>query len=204
MKSLHHFIVCIPEPYQDHLVTEKGVKIFIDRRWTKDKSVTRVGTVVSMPINFNTQIKEGFQVAVDPTILYEQTFHLTHGNQDSVFLVDKTKRYYKISPSMIVLFRENENVEWKGNMNNSLFQLVKSEEKEEEKLTSSFIIIPDNAKPKFEKNIAQLVYGNDDLLSEMEQTDKAYVNEQYGITFPLDGKEYVWYKNEDVLGVITN
>lgn len=199
MKAFNEFIVCIPEPYQDSITTENGVKIFISKQWSIDKCVNRIGTVISTPINFETEIKEGFHVVIDPTILYEQRFALTHGLQDSIFLVDKEKSLYKINPSMVVLYRENEEEQWKGHGSNSLMERVEIKEQEE---PVSKIIIMEAVSKKYETNKARLVYGNSELLNDAKLGDELIVEEMYGVAFPLEGKEYLWYRNEDVKAIL--
>ena len=66
----------------------------------------RIGIVKATPYLFEGVIKEDYQVLIDPTILYEQIFRDV--KQESIHLVDRDKMLFKISPNLIVLYRENE------------------------------------------------------------------------------------------------
>lgn len=197
MKGVNDFIIQIKDPFAEKFKTESGTELYADKRWMPQQLSNRIGVVISVPFAFETEIQSGHEVLIDPTILFEQDYHLTSGTQESIFLVDKEKSLYKIQPNLIVLHRENSNSKWNGHMNNGLFEKVKAGKVEEIK---SILFIPDNAQKEFEEGIAKVFISNEDLGAKSGQ--KVYVKEDHGIEFFLDGKSYWWYRNEDVLAII--
>ncbi len=197
MKGINDFIIQIKEPFKEKFKTESGIEFYGDKRWMPQQLSNRIGIVVNVPFAFETEIKPGHEVLVDPTILYEQDYHLTGGAQESIFLVDKAEMLFKIKPNLIVLHRENNSVPWKGHLNNGLFEQVESAKTEP---VSSFLIIPENVQKEFEQGKARVAIVNDELKAEPGQV--VFVKEEHGIEFFLDGKSYWWYRNEDVLAVI--
>lgn len=201
MKGVKDFIIQIEQPFSETIKTEGGLEIFGDKRWSAEKMANRIGIVISAPICHNTVIKEGYQVLVDPTILYEQVYHLTGGRQDSVFLVDKTKMYYKVDPNMVVLYRENSESEWKGYHENAIYEAI-ADETAEEPLENLFIYIPKTIQTKFKKNRVTLKFGNETILNQIAVGQELIVKEQMGIDFYINGKTYLWYRNSDVIAAV--
>lgn len=199
MKGVLDFIIQIEEPFKDKFKTESGMELFGDKRWMPQQLSNRIGKIINVPFAHKTDLKPGYEVLVDPTILYEQNYHLTHGAQESIFLVDKSKMYYKINPRLIVLYRETDSSPWKGYLDNGLYEKVEVTEKENT-TKSGLIYIPENTQKKFEHGKAKLVFGNDNSSATSGQT--VFVKEELGLEFFLDGKSYFWYRNEDVLAVI--
>jgi len=197
MKSLFEFIIQIENPFTDKITTEKGNTFFVNNKLSAKEAANRIGKVISVPLHHETEIREGFDVVIDPTILFEQAYALTHGTQDSSFLVDKEKGYYKVNPSLIVLYRESDKHNWEGYLNNALFDVVKKESE-----IKSEMIITDHLKGKIELNKVKLVYGNKNLLEEVSTGDTLVVDGMLGIDFSFENKEYKWFKNEDVLGIL--
>ncbi|MGH2666051.1 hypothetical protein [Flavobacterium sp.] len=197
MKGINDFIIQIKEPFKEKFKTESGVEFYGDKRWMPQQLSNRIGIVVNVPFAFKTEIKPGHEVLVDPTILYEQDYHLTGGAQESIFLVDKAEMLFKIKPNLIVLHRENNSAPWKGHLNNGLFEQVEAAKTEP---VSSFLIIQESVQKEFEHGKARVAIVNDELKAEPGQV--VFVKEEHGIEFFLDGKSYWWYRNEDVLAAI--
>lgn len=202
MKATKDFIIHIPQPYSETIKTEIGVEIYADKRFSADRLSNRVGTVIAAPINGEFEIKKGYQVLIDPTILYEQSYKATCGRQESVFLVDKQKSWYKIDPSMIVLFQENESINWKGFQNNAIYELIKEPNPQDEPLENSFLYIPETLLPKYKQDRAVLLYGNDEILKEVAPGQEVVVKPEMAIEYWIDGKTYKWFRNEDVVAVV--
>lgn len=202
MKGTKDFIIHIPQPFSNIIKTESGVEIFADKRFSADRLSNRIGTVISTPINGEFEIKEGFKVLVDPTILFEQIYKGTSGAQQSIFLVDKQKSWYKIEPSMIVLYQKNESVNWKGFQNNAIYELVEEANPEEQPKESLFIYIPETFTSKFKQDRAILKYGNDEILKEVAPGQEVIVKPEMAIEYWIDGKTYKWFRNEDVVAVV--
>lgn len=202
MKSITDFIIHIDKPFNETFTTEQGMKLYGDKRWLADKMANRIAKVISVPLGSETPIKVGYEVLVDPSILYEQIYNLTHGVQESIFLVDKKKMWYKIQPNLVVLYRENENATWKGHLQNAVFERVEVKQIEA-KTESSLIILPESNKVKqYEKSRARLVFGNDDL--EVLPGQEVMVKDDYGLPFQLESKHYLWFRNEDIIAVVLN
>lgn len=197
MKSLFEFIVQIENPFADKVTTENGNTFFINNKLSAKDAANRIGKVISVPLHHDTDIKEGFEVVIDPTILFEQAYALTHGTQDSSFLVDKEKGYYKVNPSLIVLYRDLNEKKWKGYLNNALFEIVKKDSE-----VKSEMIITDHLRGKIDLNKAKLAYGNKELLEQVSVGDTLVVDGMLGVDFSFENKQYKWFKNEDILGVL--
>lgn len=201
MKALNEFIIHIAQPYSETIKTKGGLEIYGDKRWSPERMANRIGKVIALPVNHNTEIQEGYEVLIDPTVLYEQIYHLTHGRQDSVFLVDKEKNYYKVEPKMIVLYRENEQSAWKAYLENGIYEQVVNDEAEMP-LESAFIhITPSNMK-QYKENRASLKYGNESILQQVAVGQELVVKGDMGIPFFMDGETYLWYRNTDVIAAV--
>ncbi len=201
MKALKEFIIQIEKPFSDTIETKGGLKIYGDKRFSAERLSNRIGKVISTPIETETNIQVGFEVLIDPTILFEQVYHLTGGRQDSVFLVDKKKMYYKVDPRLVVLFRENNRAEWKGYLNNAIYQSV-VDDKAPLPLESAFIHIVENNLTQHKPNRAKLLYGNETILKEVNVGQELIVKEEMGIPFYIDGETCLWYRNEDVIAAV--
>lgn len=203
MKGIKDFIIQIQKPYSETIKTEGGLEIYGDKRFSADKLTNRIGVIISSPVFHETEIQPGYEVLVDPTILYEQVYHLTGGRQDSIFLVDKEKSYYKVDPALIVLFRVSENSEWKGYLENGIYEKV-IDHTPQEKLKSDIIFIPESSTPKYKMGMAVLKYGNESILESIQPGQEVYVLDDFGIEYFIDGKTYLWYRNSDVLAAVNN
>lgn len=198
MKGIKDFIIQLDKPYSETIKTESGLELYGDKRWSPERMSNRIGIVQETPFNHKTPIQIGYEVLIDPTILYEQMYHLTHGVQQSIFLLDRNKSLYKIEPNMIVLYRENKDSEWKGYLENGLYEIPKKEKIEHK--TIHGIIIPKTAQKQQENTIAYLVFGNEEL--GLEKGVKVLVDDCGGIEFYLEGKSYWWFRNRDLIALI--
>ena len=99
---------------------------------------------------------------------------------------------------MIVLYRKDKDDAWKGYLKNILVEPI---EEQEEKITSTFIIIPE-AKTKYKKDRVRLLYNNTELEGYgANQGDELVINPIGGVPFWIDGKEFWWIRNVDVYAV---
>ena len=202
MKGVKDFIIHLPLPYSETITTENGVQLYADKRFSAARLSNRVATVVETPLHGDFVIKKGYQVLVDPTIVFEQHYKLTGGTQKSVFLVDEKKSLYKVDPSLIVLYKENDVSEWKGFQQNALYELVKETKPADEPMENAFIYVPEAYSNKYKQNRAIVKYGNDELLEEVKAGDEVIVKEDMGIEYWIDGKTYKWFRNCDVVAKI--
>ena len=118
MKGLHDYIIEIKEPFKDSFKTKGGLELYANKDFSAERLSNRIGTVKATPYLFEGVIQEGYEVLIDPSILYEQIYRDV--KQESIHLLDSEKMLFKIDPKLIVLYRENEQQEWKGFLNNLL------------------------------------------------------------------------------------
>ena len=195
MRSIKDIIIELKEPFSEKFKTENGVELYANVDFSQERLSKRIVKVISVPLNHDTPIKNGFELLIDPTILYRQIYREVKQDYQSKVGED----LFKVQPNMIILYRENENSEWKGYLKNALISYVK----EEEPLENAFIYIPDNVKNEYKKGFATLVYGNKELFElSCKNGDEIAINPLGGISFWLDGKEYWWIRNVDIYGII--
>jgi co-chaperonin GroES (HSP10) len=198
MKGMHDYIVEVKEAYNESFKTESGVEIFADKRFSADRLANRLAKVINVPALQNSIIKEGYEVMVDPTIFLKQKYE-KHAENDNVFLQDAKKGWYKIQPSMIVLYRENSESEWKAFGQNLLVEFIK-EIVDEKKIGS---IVTQLQKSKYVEGVAKLVFLNEEMEEDGAKiNDTIAIKKGFGVSFWIDGKEFFWIRNRDVLVII--
>lgn len=193
MQGIKEFIVHVDKAFNDEVDFGK-MKLFVDKRISRDRASNRYGTIVSSPIFSNEDsIPAGTEVVFDATILYEQIYK--EGVQESIFLVDKENSYYRVEPSLIILYRANKNEEWKGYKNNLMVELIK--EIQPEKTGSIFI---PTTTSKTLKNKAKIIYTNEELLEMgVYPGDEVFIRPDYVIPFYFKEKTLQWIRTNDVL-----
>ena len=197
MRGYNDFIIKVSHVFNQTFTTESGVELHADSRFSQDRLANRIALVEEIPLTLEgkTPIKKGFQVMIDPTIFYENQYVVT-GVQQTPFTIDKNKGLYKIKDEMIVLYREDENSDWKANAENLLIRF-KKEEVAEKKVGS---IIIENKKEIVSKDHATILHANELLQEEgIQDGDLLFVQQGYGVPFWIDGKEYNWINNRHVL-----
>lgn len=197
MRGYNDFIIKVDVVYNKTFKTESGLELHADSRFSQDRLANRIAVVEEIPLTLEgkTPIKKGFQVMIDPTIFYENEYVAT-GVQMTPFTIDKNKGLYKIKDEMIVLYREDENSDWKANAENLLIRF-KKEEIAEKKVGS---IIIENKKEIVSKDHATILHANELLQEEgIQDGDLLFVQQGYGVPFWIDGIEYNWINNRHVL-----
>lgn len=199
MIGYNDFIIKVDYAYAKTFTTESGLELHADSRFSQDRLSNRIATVLETPLCLNEcEIEKGFQVLIDPSIFYENTYEVK-GTQETPFTIDKAKGLYKIDPSMIVCFRANQNDAWQG-YNESL--LVEPEVIEQDDLKSSLLIIEVNKK-QVSDEYAHVVYTNTKLWSEnVENGTRILKTKGFGVPFWIEGKERQWINNRHVLAII--
>lgn len=199
MQAIHDFIIEQKKAFNDTFKTESGLELYGDKRFLADKLSNRIATVIQIPLKSKSVIKAGYEVMIDPTIYYEQNYE-KGGRVGNQFLQDREKGLYKISPEMIVMYRENPESEWKGFGPNLLVEFMK--EQVGEKPKSSLVIT--ELKPKeYIPGIAKVKYPNSEIIeSGANAGDVISIREGFGVPFYIDGKEFFWIRNRDVYAVI--
>lgn len=199
MRGIRDYIAHIPNRYLEKFKTEGGLELYGDHRWSAKEMANTVVDVIEVPFFGDTPIQKGYQLFVDPTVIFNQVYQKT-GAADSPFLVDKSKGYYKISKDLIIAYRENENSHWKAFGDNNLLTRIKNEVKEQP--TVSGLILPATAQPKYKKGIGEVVYASTGL-KEMgaKENDHVFFSELTAIDVFLNGKTYVWSKDRHIIGI---
>jgi hypothetical protein len=195
MRGYNEFIIKVSHVFNQTFKTESGVELHADSRFSQDRLSNRIAVVEEVPLLVKTPIKKGFEIMIDPTIFYEAEFAAT-GVQITPFTIDKNKGLYKIANEMIVLYRENENEEWKANAENLLVRFKKEEVSE--KKMGSIIIEP--AKQIVSKTHATILHSNTLMQEEgIQDGELVFIQEGFGVPFWIDGIEYNWINNRHVL-----
>jgi hypothetical protein len=193
MQAVHHYILEVKDPYKDEIEVGE-IKLFIDKDILRDRSVNRFGKIINVPIKGkDTVLPIGYEVIFDATILYQQRYK--EGVQDSIFLVDKDKSWFKILPEMIVLFRENDKSEWKGFKDNLMVAFIKNKPV----LKGDILIQPES---EYVKGKAIVKYVNDFLEEqEVKNNQEIFINPRAGIPFYFKNETLQWIRSKDVLAV---
>ena len=193
MKGLHDFIIELKTDFNETFKTENGVELYGNKDLSPERMSNRVAKVVNTPILHETEIQKGFEILIDPSILYKQIYREV--KQESIHLMDKEKGYYKLDPKEIVLFRKDSNSEWKGYLNNSLVEPIKEDQDE---IKSSLIIMP--KKSGYKKGRAKAFCMNDNI--DVKKGQELLINNNGGVPFWIDGKEYWWIRNIDIYATV--
>ena len=182
MIGLHNFIVELKTDFHDTFKTESGLELYANKDMSAERLSNRIAKVINTPAFHETEIEIGYQLMIDPSILYEQIYRET--KQESIHLVDKEKGWYKLDPKEIVLFRKDDSEEWKGYLENSLVEPIPEEAEE---LKSTLIqLLP--KKKTFKKGRAKALYMNDGI--DVSKGDKLIIADHGGIPFWIEGKEF--------------
>lgn len=200
MKGYNDFIVKVDFVYSKTFKTDSGLELHADSRFSQDRLSNRIAIVEEIPfvLEGKTPIKKGFQAMIDPTIFYEAEFVVT-GVQETPYTIDKNKGLYRIEDGMIVLYRENENAQWKANSENILIQF----EKEEAEEIKSGLIVLEAKTATISKDRARILHSTELLKKDgIKDGDLVFVEQGYGVPFWIEGIEYNWIKNRHVLAKI--
>lgn len=193
LRGYHDFIIKSDFEYADTFKTESGLELHLDARFSADKLANRVVTVLQVPVKLpDCEIRPGYQVMIDPSIYYRQNYD-GFGDVENNFMLDRQKGIFKISPAMIVLYRETPESEWKG-FNDSLMVAYDKVVVPEKKLGE---LIIEKAKEQKSDSVAQVIYAN--TSEDITAGDKIYTQGGIAVPFWIDGKEYHWINNYHVL-----
>lgn len=194
MKGIHDFIVEITEQFSEKYKTAGGLELYVNKDISAERVSQRIAKVINIPYRHETVIKIGYEVLIDPSILYQQIYQ--GKKQDSIHIVDKEKGWFKLAPKEIILYRKDKSEDWTAYLSNNLVEPI--DEKKEE-LKSSIIIIPDSTKTQL-RDRAKAVYVNDEL--GCEKGDLLAIVDA-GIPYWMEGKEYWWVRNSDVVAILS-
>lgn len=194
MQSLRNFIVKTDAAFSDTIKTESGLELYVNQKISRERSSNRVLKVIEIPVNISdNEIQPGYEVMVDPTILYMQNY-TGRGDQDNPFMIDRNNGLYKVEPKMIVLYRENEDAAWKAYGENTLVEFVK----ETTEKTSGGLFIGHETKETVKALYPTKVMEDSGISS----GDEIIIKKGTEVSFWIEGKEYHWIENKDVLAKI--
>lgn len=200
MKSIHNYIVENKNAIVDSFETESGTTIYVDSKFDKEKGTNCICDVKEVPALAKTILKPGFQVFIDPTVFFSNHYE-KGGEIDNPNILDKKKGLYSITDTMIILYRENENAEWKGFGENFIAEPII----EEEAKKSAAGIILDVEKPKVIKDRAIAKILNPEIHSQgLEIGDTIILKDNLYVSIYLDNKSMYWIRNRYVQAVLTN
>lgn len=191
MKAINEFIIEVGKAFKD-TISHGSLELYANHITQQNELSNRFGKVINLPMAINSEIEIGAEVIIEPTVLFKQVYR--GKEQESRFLVNKQKGWYRLTPDMIILYK-NPGKEWQGH-NNNLF--VEPIEQVEQK-TASGIIIPEDKKRK--DAYATVAYLNEKLKKEDIQVgDKICYPAENKFEFEFQGKTYLYLKNMHVLG----
>ena len=196
MTHIYNYIVKLDYEMSDTFQTESGVILYGHKDYSKDRLANREARIESQPLIYDGHlIDTGTKVFIDPGIF----FHSRHTDSDSLQLttntIDRKEGIYSIEPSNIVLYQKDG--EWKGYTVNFLGKRVV--EYEEEKKIGSVIVETEGKK---KKDVCEVVYTNEFLdESGVEKGDRLVLRHDTGVPVWIGGVEYIWLRDNDVLGV---
>jgi len=192
MRSLREYIIKADFDFAESFTTESGVQLYASKRFTQDKLSNKVVTIIATPVLADDDVLQpGFEIAIDPTIYFQQNYNTT-GDQDNPLVIDRRKGMYRLEPSMILLYRENGQEDWKAYADNLLVEKVSHTE---EKVVGSLIV----GKTTTEKYI--LKYTNAAL--GLEAGNEVLIDKRaVPVPYWFENKEYLWMNNREILAKV--
>ncbi len=115
MKGITEFIIEFDTTHFDTIKkgqTEYAVNPFFEQ----NEHINRIGKVVNTPYVYDGPIKKGDEVMIIHTSLIQETYK--KGREQSSFCVNEEKNWFRFDPNLIVLYRENNNKDWKAHLKN--------------------------------------------------------------------------------------
>jgi co-chaperonin GroES (HSP10) len=199
MKGLNHFIVSIPEKYNQTFITEGGLELYGDKRWSLKQLANTVVEVLEVPLNYKGEIKKGSQLFVDATLLMQQTYVKT-GEQENINLVDRNNKLYKVDPALIIAYAVEKSANWIGFGENVLGKKIKVKGSKEEK--SGLIIMKEAVKDSTVEGKVKVYAINEELSNQgVKESDVVYVRKNLMVDVWLSNIKYAWIRNRDIVGV---
>lgn len=196
MKFFYNYLIKIERELNETFKTESGLELYGHEAFSKDRLSNRYAEVISTPIKFDGHTLEiGTKVLIDPGVYYHALYE-NNRVEITPNTIDRQKGLYTIEPQNIVLYFDEELNSWKGYLNNFLaeFEMVQKEEK------SSFGIITEVGKKERKKGVCKVIYDNEFLNdNDVVVGEEILVKPNYGVPVWIDGKEYSWLRDSEVL-----
>lgn len=196
MKALRDFIIKLDKPLNETFKTENGTELFAHADFSVDRLSNRIAKVIATPLYFDSPIQKGYEVMIEPTILYKQIYKGI--KQDYNHFIDKDNMLFKVTPNMIILYRKDENDGWKGHLKNLMVEQIP----EDEPVIKTSLLLPKMSEQKFKKGRAKALYVNEEIKEwGVNEGDELVINPNGGVNFWLNGKHYWWIRNRDTYAI---
>lgn len=193
-KCIHEFILDVGKPFEEH-INLAGFKIYLNEKFSGVEAARRIAPVLQIPMDYTGPISVGDLVLFDPSILYRPIYQGVR--QDSMYLVDKSKQWYRIMPNLILLFKKDGG-DWQGHLDNNLVEPIEEIVKEKQ----GSIYIPNlGSKSKEKTGIVRFINSQLSALG-VEVGDRIVSKDYTESVFKLEGKTYWFMQNEHVLAKI--
>ncbi|MCP1996660.1 co-chaperone GroES [Flavobacterium sp. HSC-61S13] len=194
MRAVHDFIVFQPQIFNKTFKTKGKVELYGDERFLQKRLANTIVIIKRLPLGYEGSNIIGYQALIDPTIYFTQIYD--HGKGDNQE-IKGYPGYFKVQKSMIVMIRKDDVSEWIGFGENLAVELVMEDAKEEK---SGLIITEIKREPKNINGLAKVFSVNQDLQdSGVKKGDKVFIERKWVVSFWIDGDEYLWIRNCDVL-----
>ena len=195
MQAFNDYIIQIEKDFNDTIKVGE-VDLYLDKKMSSLRAANRVGKVVKLPINKEAAVAVGDEVVFDPTILFAGVIHETE--QDSPYLIDKDKGWYRLPFDLLVLFRKKATDQWQTTEDLILLKPLD----EQKKLTSSFLEIV-SLKNEKTPNMAEVVFSNPSFEEQGVQIgDKIALAPNLHISYWLDEEEYWCVHKRNILALV--
>ena len=194
MKHLRNYIIKIKgQEYNETFKTEGGMVLYGDRDFTYKKQVNAYATIVEKPMEGGI-LEKGTKIFIDPTIFYHYLYE-DGRNHNTQFTINKKEGLYHIDPEMIILYKENN--DWIGFENN--FLGAQEYDIKEDTVTNGIIVDFDKKK---KRDTIKVVYPNEYLLENgVGKESDIFISKIGGVPVYIEGKEFLWLRNNDVMAV---
>lgn len=193
MQGLNEFIVEIGKAFQD-TIKHGSLELYTEYCTKQHEQSNRKGSVISLPMQIASDVLEGAKVIIDPTILFQQTYR--GKTQKSQYLVNEEKGWYRLSPDMILLYKNPGQTEWCGHKENLFVKPLKPIEKK----SKAGIV---NPFPEKQINgVAEVCFSNQKLREEesIGKGDIIFYPKKLHWPFEIEGEQYLYLRNIDILG----
>jgi co-chaperonin GroES (HSP10) len=191
MTGIKEFIIEVGRAFNNTL-QYGSLELYTDHRARQQEQSNRIGKVISKPLTINSEIEVGAEVLIDPTVLFEQVYE--NKVQESRFIVDRDKGWYRVTPDMIILYRNRNEETFLGNKQNLLVEPINDEIT---KVGSIYLAKPEEQ----QEHTAIVAVANKELIAQGINTgDTIYYNKKAKWEYEFQGKKYLYLQNFYVFG----
>ncbi len=187
IQAVHEYIVNINNCFSDNIVTEKGTKLFVDKRFTTGRNANIIHKVVNIPMKNKTQeIEIGTEIVIDPIILHQLI------NQEGTTIDNYNNdidNFFRV-PLNCVFFYKDKNGDWTSPNN---YVLAKKTEIEQVDEMTGLIYLSETSKKKYDQNKV-LICSNSKGNKNLKTGTLGVTDINLAATYWLDNVEYLLFK----------